>query len=154
MIVPNVRVERMEMTVEQLLNTFYIANPDEAVLQGYHLEDFTYYIESLLIGTSVMPFVIGENPNLKGKDRPYEVVDGKKRFAILRKYLRDDFALTDCRFYKEPSQHTFSELPRSLQRRLKDTHVQVFEVYECGFGIGNYDAVCRSVRGEDNYRNL
>lgn len=154
MIVPNVRVERMEMTVEQLLNTSYIVDPDEAVLQGYHLEDFTCYIESLLIDTSVIPFVIGENPNLKGKDRPYEVVDGKKRFAILRKYLRGDFALTDCQFYKEPSQHTFSELPRSLQRRLRDTHLQVFEVYECGLGIENYDAVCRSVRGEYNYRDM
>mgnify|MGYP003297657898 CR=1 FL=1 len=154
MIVPNVRVERMEMTVEQLLNTFYIVDPDEAVLQGYQLEDFTYYIESLLIGTSVMPFVIGENPYLKGKDRPYEVVDGKKRFAILRKYLRGDFALTNCRFYKESSQRTFHELPRPLQRRLKDTHLQVFEVYECGFGILNYKAVCRSVRGEDNYRDM
>lgn len=154
MIVPNVRVEPMEMTVDQLLNTSYIVDPDEDVLQGYHLEDFTCYIESLLIGTSVIPFVIGENPKLKGKDRPYEVVDGKKRFAILRKYLRGDFALTDCRFYKEISQRMFHELPRSLQRRLKDTHLQVFEVYECGFGILNYEAVCRSVRGEDNYRDI
>lgn len=154
MFAKSVRVEKSWLTVQQLLNTFYLVEPDESVVAGRTLEDFTYYIESLLIGTAITPFVTGESPSLHGKNRFFELVDGKKRFVILKKYLRGDFALTDCRFVKEMSQKTFSDLPRAIQRRLLEEHLEVFEIYDGGFGLDNYRAVCRSIRGEDDYKEI
>ena len=65
------------MTVYRLIEDGMIVEPDTSIMDGKVLEDFTYYIESLLIGTAVAPFVLGFRPELKGHERCLEIVDGK-----------------------------------------------------------------------------
>lgn len=153
----DVRIEKSEMTVSCFLEDGMIVDPDTSILNGKMLEDFTYYIESLLIGTAVAPFVLGNSPALKGQGKFIEIVDGKKRYTILQSYVRGDFCLTECRFCKSLSQKSFCDLPREIQRRIKDTVLTVFSIWESGnpeFTQDFYNSICRSIRGEDDYRDV
>lgn len=153
----DVRIEKSEMTVSRLLEDGMIVDPDTSILNGKMLEDFTYYIESLLIGTAVAPFVLGNSPALKGQGKFIEIVDGKKRYTILKSYVRGDFCLTECRFCKSLSQKSFCDLPREIQRRIKDTVLTVFSIWESRnpeFTQDFYNSICRSIRGEDDYRDV
>lgn len=153
----DVRIEKSEMTVSSLLEDGMIVEPDTSIMDGKMLEDFTYYIESLLIGTAVAPFVLGNSPALKGQDKYCEIVDGKKRYTILKSYVRGDFCLTECRFCKSMSQKSFYDLSREIQRRIKDTVLTVFSIWESGnpeFTQDFYNAICRSIRGEDDYTEV
>lgn len=153
----DIRIEKSEMTVYRLIEDGMIVEPDTSIMDGKMLEDFTYYIESLLIGTAVAPFVLGNSPVLKGQGKCIEIVDGKKRYTILKSYVRGDFCLTECRFCKSLSQKSFYDLPRDTQRRIKDTVLTVFSILESGnpeFTQDFYDSICRSIRGEDNYTDV
>lgn len=153
----DVRIEKSEMTVSSLLEDGMIVEPNTSIINGKMLEDFTYYIESLLIGTAVAPFVLGNSPALKGQGKCLEIVDGKKRYTILKSYVRSDFCLTECRFCKSLSQKSFYDLPREIQRRITDTVLTVYEIWESGnpeFTQDFYNSICRSIRGEDNYRDV
>lgn len=153
----DVRIEKSEMTVSSLLEDGMIVEPNTSIIDGKMLEDFTYYIESLLIGTAVAPFVLGNSPALKGQGKCLEIVDGKKRYTILKSYVRSDFCLTECRFCKSLSQKSFYDLPREIQRRITDTVLTVYEIWESGnpeFTQDFYNSICRSIRGEDNYRDV
>lgn len=153
----DIRIEKSEMTVSSLMEDGMIVEPDTSIMDGKMLEDFTYYIESLLIGTAVAPFVLGFRPTLKGQERCLEIVDGKKRYTILKSYVRGDFCLTECRFCKSISQKSFYDLPREIQRRIKDTVLTVFSIWGSGnpeFTQDFYNSICRSIRGEDNYTDV
>ena len=153
----DVSIEKAEMTVSRLIEDGMIVEPDTSIMDGKVLEDFTYYIESLLIGTAVSPFVLGFRPELKGQKRCLEIVDGKKRYTIIKSYVRGDFCLTECRFCKSLSQKSFYDLPLDIQRRIKDTVLTVYEIWESGnpeFTQDLYNSICRSIRGEDNYTDV
>lgn len=104
------------------------------------LEDITLYIESVLLGTAIAPFVI---TYINDVDHPKTII-GNKRINALGRYIRGDFCLTDCEFIPEISQKHFFDLPRNIQNRIENTIVSVYCVEyakDC-----NYSAVIDNLR--------
>ena len=87
------------------------------------------FIESIIIRIPVMPIWVRID-----KPGKYTVVDGVKRLRALQNFMEDDFRLSDLEYVTELKDKTYAELPRSIQRRIIETKVQIY--YICpGTGI-------------------
>ena len=83
------------------------------------------YIESLLTIGSISPFVIGTPVSLDY----CHIVDGFHRFRALLEFIRDnEFCLFNLKYLKEFEGKKFSDLPKSIQRRIEMIGIKVYVI--------------------------
>jgi len=62
-------------------------------------------------------------------DDHLQIIDGLQRISTIRDYvINQDFVLTGMEFLKDLNNLKFDELPRSLQRRIEETNLNVYYV--------------------------
>lgn len=99
------------------------------------------YIESLLTIGSITPFVIG-TPRAENY---CHLVDGFHRFRALLEFVRnDEFSLVNLKYLKDFDGKKFSELPKSIQRRIELVAVKVCVVMP-QTSPDYYQDVCRTI---------
>lgn len=124
-----IRVERSTPTVSLLTNRIEHGEinlaPDFQRKGGIWTEDAqSRLIESILIRIPLPAFYVDATD-----ENRWLVVDGLQRLTTLRRFvLAGELALTGLEFLKELTGKTFSELPRNLQRRIRETEVTVFQI--------------------------
>lgn len=124
-----IRVERSTPTISLLTNRIEHKEinlaPDFQRKGGIWTEDAqSRLIESILIRIPLPAFYVDATD-----EDQWLVVDGLQRLTTLRRFVIDgELALTGLEFLKDLTGKTFSELPRNLQRRIKETEVTVFQI--------------------------
>jgi hypothetical protein len=79
-------------------------------------------IESILIRIPLPAFYIDASD-----DEKWVVVDGLQRLSTLKRFVVDDnLRLSDLEFLKSLEGKTYSQLPRTFQRRIEETQVTVY----------------------------
>ena len=91
------------------------------------------FIESIIIQIPVMPVWVRID-----KPGKYTVVDGVKRLQALQNFIEDDWSLSDLEYVIDLNNKSYAEIPRSVQRRILETPVQIY--YICP-GTGIQEAV-------------
>lgn len=80
------------------------------------------FIESLLLRLPVPAFYFNEK-----EENHLEVVDGLQRISTIKKFVLDeDFKLSSLEFLKEYNDQFFSDLPSTLQRRIRTFPITVY----------------------------
>ncbi len=77
-------------------------------------------IESLLLRIPIPVFYVAADA-----DDNWEVVDGVQRMSTLYDYITDRFALTGLEYRVELDDKYFKQLPRVMQRRIRETQLVV-----------------------------
>lgn len=81
-------------------------------------------IESLLVRIPLPAFYFDGSD-----DNEWLVVDGLQRLTAIRDFIvKQDFTLSNLEFLKQYEGYVFSDLPRSLQRRIEETQVTIFVI--------------------------
>jgi hypothetical protein len=83
-------------------------------------EQASYFIESLILRVPVPPVFLYD------VDGRLEIVDGSQRIRSLIRYLNDGFPLSGIEKLNVLNGYRFSDLPLSIQRRLKNTPIRSF----------------------------
>lgn len=65
------------------------------------------------------------------------IIDGAKRAEVLYQFISGDLKLSDLAFLTELDDKTYAELPRSIQRRILETKIQIYYI---GPGTGDLEA--------------
>lgn len=85
-------------------------------------EDRQDFIVSLMAGVPVMPFVFD------GTDRPWRVLDGEKRLALIWAFYSNTFPIEDSPYMFVGGQKLFGELPLFKKRRFMGTKIPCYVV--------------------------
>lgn len=83
-------------------------------------------IESLLLRIPIPVFYVAADEN-----ETWSVVDGLQRTSTIYKYVKDQFSLSQLEYLHKLEGRFFEELPRSMQRRIRETQL-VINVIEPG----------------------
>jgi Protein of unknown function DUF262 len=98
--------------------------PDYQRKLAWTSEQGSYFIESLVLRVPVPPVFLYD---VEGR---LEIVDGSQRIRSLVNYLNDDYALEGLEKLEILNGYRFSDLPPSIQRRLKNTPIRSFVMDE------------------------
>lgn len=85
-------------------------------------EDRQDFIVSLMAGVPVLPFVFD------GTVRPWRVLDGEKRLALIWAFYADKFPIEDSPYMLVGGQRLFGELPLFKKRRFMSTKIPCYVV--------------------------
>lgn len=85
-------------------------------------EDRQDFIVSLMAGMPVLPFVFD------GTGRPWRVLDGEKRLAVIWAFYADKFPIVDSPYMLVHGQKLFGELPLFKKRRFMSTKIPCYVV--------------------------
>ena len=120
-------IRRDEVTVQALFER-HLDEPPYELTRRWNDKHMSQFIESIIVQIPVMPIWI----HIDGND--FTIVDGVKRVKALQKFISDGGSLSDLEYVTDLNNKTYAELPRSIQRRILETKVQVY--YICpGTGI-------------------
>ncbi len=78
-------------------------------------------IESILLNLPLPAFYFDITDNSK-----WEVVDGLQRLSAIKNFLFKGLKLEKVEYLKEIQSHTFKELPRELQRRIREFNITTY----------------------------
>lgn len=124
-----------EITLQTLLDRLdkHLDEPHYELERCWDDKHMSLFIESIIIQIPVMPIWIRID-----EDDDFTIVDGVKRVKALQQFLSDGWRLSDLAFVIDLENKSYAELPRSIQRRILETPVQVY--YICP-GTGIQEAV-------------
>jgi len=80
-------------------------------------------IESILMGIPIPLIYLFEDEN-----GVRQIIDGKQRVSALKKYLSDEFELTDLTMFPHLKGLYFSEIPKLLQAKLEDYQLHSYVI--------------------------
>lgn len=80
------------------------------------------FIVSLMVGMPVLPFVFD------GTDRPWKVLDGEKRLALIWAFYTDKFPIEDSPYMLVGGQRYFSELSLFKKRKFLSTKISCYVI--------------------------
>lgn len=90
----------------------------------WNLEKKSRFIESLILKLPIPAFYFNEK-----EENDLEVVDGLQRISTIDTFvIKENFALTNLEFLKEYNNCYFSELPSTLQRRIKTFPITTYTI--------------------------
>ncbi len=83
----------------------------------------TFFIESVLLGTEIPPLILFKS----GSD--IEVIDGRQRFETLKRFIENDFSLTDKGLLSLPAlaKQNFNKLRDELKDIFWNANIRVYE---------------------------
>ena len=81
-------------------------------------------IESLLLRIPIPVFYVAADD-----DETWSVVDGLQRTSTISDYVADEFSLRGLEYLRKLDGHRYTELPRTMQRRINETQL-TFNVIE------------------------
>lgn len=128
-------IRRDEITVQVLLNKLekHLDEPHYELERRWDDKHMSQFVESIIVQIPVMPIWI----RIDGDD-DFTIVDGVKRVKALQQFISDGCSLSDLEYIFDLNDTTYAELPRSIQRRILETKVQIY--YICP-GTGIQEAV-------------
>ena len=128
-------IKRDEITIRALLNKLekHLDEPHYELERCWDNKHMSLFLESIIIQIPIMPVWI----RFAGND-DFTIVDGVKRVKALQRFLSDGWKLSDLEFVTDLENKSYAELPRSIQRRILETPVQIY--YICP-GTGIQEAV-------------
>lgn len=85
----------------------------------YDRQDF---IVSMMAGMPVLPFVFD------GTDRPWRVLDGEKRIALIWAFYAGNFPIQDSPYFFVGGEKYFEELPLFKRRRFLSTKIPCYVI--------------------------
>lgn len=90
----------------------------------------TFFIESVLLGTEIPPLILFKSGT------NIEVIDGRQRFETLKRFIENDFSLTDKGLLSLPAlaKQNFNKLKDELKDIFWNSNIRVFE-FEIIVGI-------------------
>ena len=90
----------------------------------------TFFIESVLLGTEIPPLILFKSGT------NIEVIDGRQRFETLKRFIENDFSLTDKGLLSLPAlaKQNFNKLKEELKEIFWNSNIRVFE-FEVIVGI-------------------
>lgn len=106
-------------------------------------------IESITLGLPIPIIFVAENT--AGR---LEIVDGSQRIRTLSAYLSDELTLSGLEKLTEMNKTTFSDLPISRQRKIKNTPIRMIVLSESATEQVKNDLFERINRGSDILRNM
>lgn len=80
-------------------------------------------IESILMGIPIPLIYLFEDEN-----GVRQIIDGKQRVSALKKYLSDEFELTDLTMFPNLKGNRFSEIPKLLQAKIEDYQLHSYVI--------------------------
>lgn len=128
-------IKRDEITIQALLDRLekHLDEPHYELECCWNNKHMSQFVESIIVQIPVMPIWI----RIDGND-DFTIVDGVKRVKALQRFMNDGWRLSDLEYVFDLNDKTYAELPRSIQRRILETPVQVY--YICP-GTGIQEAV-------------
>ncbi len=90
----------------------------------------TFFIESVLLGTEIPPLILFKSGT------NIEVIDGRQRFETLKRFIENDFSLTDKGLLSLPAlgKLNFNKLKDEIKEIFWNSNIRVFE-FEVIIGI-------------------
>ena len=124
-----------ETTVLALLDKLekHLDEPHYELERCWDDKHMSQFVESIIIQIPIMPIWI----RIDGND-DFTIVDGVRRVKALQQFISDSCRLSDLEYATDLNDKTYAKLPRSIQRRILETKVQVY--YICP-GTGIQEAV-------------
>ena len=138
-------IRRDEITVQAFLNRLekHLDEPHYELERCWDNKHMSQFVESIIVQIPIMPIWI----RIDGND-DFTIVDGVKRVKALQQFMSDGCRLSDLEYVTDLNDKTYAELPRSIQRRILETPVQLY--YICP-GTGIQEAVNISNRIRKDY---
>ena len=118
-------IKRDEIALQALLNRFkkHFDEPHYELERCWDNRHMSLFIESIIVRIPVMPIWI----RIDGND-DFTIVDGVKRIKALHRFLSDGWRLSDLDYVFDLNDKSYAELPRSVQRRILETPVQIYYI--------------------------
>jgi len=128
-------IKRDEITVQAFLNKLekHVDEPHYELERCWDTKHMSRFIESIIIQIPIMPIWICFDGN-----SDFTIVDGVKRVKALQRFISDGWKLCNLEYVFDLNDKSYAELPRSIQRKILETPVQVY--YICP-GTGIQEAV-------------
>ena len=138
-------IRRDEITVQALLNKLeqHLDEPHYELERCWDDKHMSQFVESIIVQIPIMPIWI----RIDGND-DFTIVDGVKRAKALQQFMNNGCRLSYLEYVTVLNDKTYAELPRSIQRRILETPVQLY--YICP-GTGIQEAVNISNRIRKDY---
>lgn len=109
--------------LEELEVRHIVANRDLYELGSYISQyDRQDFIVSMMAGIPVLPFVFD------GTDRPWRVLDGEKRIALIWAFYAGKFPIQDSPYLFVGGKKYFQELPLFKRRRFLSTKIPCYVI--------------------------
>jgi len=120
-----IKVRTVNIVVDQIVSRIDHEEIDLAPefqrMQGiWNAQRKSRLIESLLLRIPIPVFYVAANEN-----EVWSVVDGVQRISTIHGYLKGKFRLTQLEYLKKLEDHLYEELPRAMQRRIRETQLVV-----------------------------
>lgn len=112
----SVRTLLMGLDNENIVTSHNLYDVGEKVIPSYRKD----YIVSLMIGVPIIPLVID------GTTKPWRVLDGEKRLALLWAFSENKFPIEDSPYMYVGGRMYFDDLSLFRQRRLMSTKIPCY----------------------------
>lgn len=89
--------------------------PKDSVVWGNTTK--SHYIESILIRAPLVSCILHDGKH------DFTVIDGMQRLMAINDFFNNEFQLDELKFLHELNGNKFSDLHRSLQRRIEETYI-------------------------------
>jgi hypothetical protein len=113
-----------ELVVRKWVEQKKLRMPDFQRQFVWKHDQMSLFIESVLLGFPLPPLYINKN-----KEGKYIVVDGRQRLTTLKKFLQNEFRLTNLNALSELNGKNFKDLMKinsEYQTRIEDTKLLVY----------------------------
>ncbi|HIE01247.1 MAG TPA: DUF262 domain-containing protein [Thiotrichaceae bacterium] len=108
--------------------TLYV--PDYQMEFVWKLEQQSRFIESVLLGVPLTPFLVSEDGNNR-----LEIIDGSQRIRTLLAFYENQLKLRKLKILSEIEAAKFEDLPRSLQNYIKNRDFRIIVVSHADLSI-------------------
>ena len=90
----------------------------------------TFFIESVVLGTEIPPLILFKSGTT------IEVIDGRQRFETLKRFIENDFSLTEKGLLSLPAlaKQTYNKLSDEIKEIFWNSNIRIFE-FEVIIGI-------------------
>ena len=113
----------VKILIEELEERHILSDKDlYEVGQNIHQNDRTDFIVSLMAGMPVLPFVFD------GTVRPWKVLDGVKRLALIWAFYEGEFPIEDSPYLFVDGRRFFEELSLFKRRRFLSTKIPCYVI--------------------------
>lgn len=125
------RVDHFDMVISEYIQREkegdLVLNPPYQRLFRWNIESQSELIESIVIGIPLPPIFVFQNGDAK-----WEIIDGLQRTKTLMNFLSEGSKqkLAGCKIITELNGNTFEELPKNIQRIIKNTRIRLELVEE------------------------